>query len=84
MENHHPLADLIFADACTGGDNHTGRLVSENARRGVRTGGDLLQVGPANAAGVDPHQQLAGANCWNRNLLQPHVIHAAIHGRAHD
>ena len=57
--------------------------MAEDARGGVRTGGNLLQIGAADAAGVHPNQDFARADLRNRNGLQADVVDAAIDRRLH-
>ena len=49
----------------------------------MRAGGNLLQVGSADAAGVYPDQDLAGPDLRDRNGLQTNVVDAAIDGGLH-
>ena len=57
--------------------------MAENARSGMRAGGDFFQIRAANAAGVHAQQQLSGADLWNRNSLQADVIYSAVNRRQH-
>ena len=69
----HPGADV--------GDL-AGDLVSEHQRR-LLPPVPFHDVGAADAAGLDPEQQLARTRLGHRQLLQPNVIVAVIHGDAH-
>lgn len=57
--------------------------MAKDAGRGVRTGSDLLQVGTANAAGMNAKQQFAGADFWNGDGFEADVVHAAVDCRKH-
>ena len=59
VEDHDPVAELIIGNIVTERGDDPGGLMSKDARRRVRAGGDLLQIGAADAAGVDPDQDLA-------------------------
>ena len=83
MENDNSVAGLKIAHTRAHRGNHAGSLVSKNARRGMRAGGDFLQIGAADSAGMHPHQQFAGADLGNGNRFQANVVHAAIHRRQH-
>ena len=80
---HHAVADCEAADALADPHNRARHLVSEDARRIVRTGVNLLQVGPADSAGVDLDQHLACADLGHRNRLDTNIVHAAIDRGAH-
>ena len=74
LKLRHALADR----------NHLpGSLVAEDARGRMRSGGDLLQVRSADAAGVHAHQQLARRDFGHRNGFQPYVVLSAINRRLH-
>ena len=47
------------------------------------TGCDLLEIGAADAAGVDPNQDFSWADLRYRDSLQPDIVHAAINRRLH-
>ena len=57
--------------------------MSEDAWGGVGAGGDLLQICPADAAGVDADQEFAFADFGDWNSFQADVIDPAIHQRLH-
>ena len=73
---HHALAFLVRG--FPKGTRHRARdLVAEDPRCGQEALLDLLDVGSANAAGVDPHQHLARACFGNGQLLHPEIVGAA-------
>ena len=57
--------------------------MSEDSRRRVGPSRDLLQVSAADAAGVDPYQDFAGADFRHSNRFKPDVALGAIHSRQH-
>src|SRR5271165_6913535 len=83
MENHHPVPNVKFRNIVPEGSYHPGSFMAEDARRGMRPSGNLLQVCAADATGVDPHQHLTRANRRNRYGLEPDVIDTTVHGRRH-
>src|SRR5208283_2151584 len=58
MKDHHPVACAELTDLFPHLRDDPSRFVAKNTRRRVRSGGNFLQVGSANAAGVDSHQNL--------------------------
>src|ERR1035438_9137579 len=44
---------------------------------------NLLEIGAADAAGVDPKQYFSRADLWNWDGLHADVVHAAINRRLH-
>jgi hypothetical protein len=83
MKNHHSVAGLEIADVRTHSGDDAGSLMAEDARRGVRTGGDLLQVCAANSAGMNAQQQFPCANFGHGDGFDADVIDSAINGREH-
>ncbi len=73
---HHAVADRKAADAFAYANNRARHLVSEDARRVVRPGVDLLQVRPADPAGVDLDQHLARADLRHWNRLDTDIVHS--------
>jgi len=49
----------------------------------MRPGGDLLEIGPADSAGVHAKEDLASADLRDRNCFEPDVVYPAIHCRLH-
>lgn len=47
------------------------------------TGGDLLEIGTADSAGMDPNQQLARADLRDGNSFQADIAHTAVNRRQH-
>jgi hypothetical protein len=83
MKDYNPVARGKVAHAFANRCDDSGSFVAEDAGRRVRPSSDLLEVGAANAASVNADEQLAGADLWNRNCLQAHIIHAAVDRRLH-
>ena len=83
VEHHHAIAQFVTGNIFAQSSNHSGGLMTKDARCGMGTGCDLLQIGAADAAGVDPNQDFSRADLRNRNGLQPDVINAAINCRLH-
>ena len=46
-------------------------------------GGNLFEVGAADAAGVNANQHLAGADRWDRDSFQANIVYAAVDGGLH-
>ena len=59
MEDHDAVADGELRDTFADCRNRPGGLVAEDARGRVRAGCDLLQIGPAYAAGADFDEDFA-------------------------
>jgi hypothetical protein len=57
--------------------------MAENARRREQAALDLLDVGAAYAAGVDPDEHLAPRRLGHRNLLDLQDARPPVHGGAH-
>ena len=55
------------------GDRASG-LVSKDARSGMRSAMDLLEVRAADAARMHPDEDLAGADLRHRNGFDTHVV----------
>src|SRR5450631_1397206 len=84
MKHHNAFANAERLNAFPHFRNDTGSFVTKNTRSGMRAGGDLLQVGPTDAASVDAHQNLSGPDFGHRHFFQAHIVHAAIHRGPHD
>src|SRR5207247_3207638 len=72
---------LAFPEAGSPGPQRHRRprdLVAEDAGRGQQALLDLLEVGAADAAGLDPDEHLTRAGLGARNLLHPEVVRPAI------
>ena len=52
--------------------------MAKDARRRMRAGMDLLQVGPANSAGMHSNQHFAGTDRRHRHLFETNIVNAAI------
>src|SRR5262249_17413045 len=83
VEDHHAIADGEVRDAAADLNDGSGHLVSEDARRGVRAGVDLLQISTADAACVDLHEQLTYADLRHGHGLDADIVDAAIDGGGH-
>jgi len=85
VEDHDAVAGAKVADALADGGDNAGGFVSENSRGGVRAGRNLLEVGAANAAGVNADKEFSWADSGDRNGFEADVVYAAIdrslHGR---
>ncbi len=57
--------------------------MAEDAGGGVGSGGDFLEVGAADAAGVDFDQDFAGADFGDGDGFEADVVDAAIDGGQH-
>ncbi len=69
MENHYPVADLETGYILAESSNDPRGFMAKDPRGGMGTGCDLLQVGAADAAGVDPNQDFSRADLGNRDGL---------------
>jgi hypothetical protein len=79
----HALA-LTKADDALPRARHPARdLVAEDPRPGQKALLDLLDVGPADAAGLHPDQQLAGTDLRHRDVLHRQTARRAIDGGLH-
>jgi hypothetical protein len=84
VEDHNAVARAVGLDAFADRRHHAGGLVAEDARGGMRTGGDLLEVGAADTAGVNANEHFSGANGGYWNSLEADIIHAAVDGGLHN
>src|SRR5689334_3359047 len=57
--------------------------MTKNSWGRKRSGGDLLQIRAADAAGVNPNQNFTGIDLRNRNGFKTHIVPPSIHGRLH-
>ena len=80
---HDAVADGEVGDAFADADDGAGHLVAEDAGSVVRAAVDLLEVGAADAAGVDLDEHFAGADLGDGDGLDADVVDAAIDGGAH-
>ena len=83
MKHHHPVADPEVLDIFSCGHDLTGSLMAKNPRGGVRTGGDLLEIRPTDATGMNAYQNLTALNRRNRNGFQAHILLSVINGSSH-
>ena len=83
MEHHHAVAEFVTGNIFAKGSYHSGGFMAEYPRGGVGAGGNLLQIGSANAAGVNPNKYLSRADLGNRHRLHANVINAAVNSRLH-
>jgi len=80
---NHAFADLVAGNPLARSDNRARHLVAEDPGSRMRPGVNLLQVGSAYPAGGDLYQQLARTYAGYRYSFDTHIIHAAVHHRAH-
>ena len=83
MKHHDAVAGGEIRYVSTDCGHGVGSLVSENARGGMRAGSNFLQIRAADPTSLDFDQYLAGADFWNRNRFEPHVVHPAINRGEH-
>ena len=57
--------------------------MSEDARGGMGAGGNLLEVGAANAAGMDADEHLSGTDLRDGDGFEADIIDAAVDGGLH-
>jgi hypothetical protein len=83
VKNNHPIPRLELADASADGGDHSRGFVAEDARGGMRSSGNLLEVGAANAAGVYTQQKFPGAYLGDRDGFQANIVDAAVNSGKH-
>src|SRR6266550_5909208 len=83
MVCHHAVADCEAADLLANSHNRPRHLMSEDARRIMRAGVNLLQVGPADSAGVNLDQHLTHADLRHWDRLDTNIVQASIHRSTH-
>jgi hypothetical protein len=83
MEDHHTVAGAIVLDAFSGCSDYAGGFMPKDAGRGMRTGGNLFEVGATDAAGVDADEHFSNAYFGNGDGLQADVVYAAVHRSQH-
>jgi hypothetical protein len=83
MEDHNPVAGSEVLHSSANGGDFSGSFVAEDARGGVRSGGDFLKIGAAHAAGMNAKKQFPGADLRNRNSFQADVVYATINRGEH-
>ena len=85
MENHYAIAGAIVVNVLADSGDDAGSFVSEDARRGMGAGGNLLEVGAADAAGVNADENFSGTDFGDGDSFEADVVHAAVdcgqHGR---
>ena len=88
----HARHVMVEADAFTDGeaanaradlDDGAGGFVAENAGRRDGAIVDLLDVGGANAAGRDLHEQFTGTDARDRERFEAQIVHAAVNDGPH-
>jgi hypothetical protein len=72
-----------LADSRANSRDHSGGFVAEDPRGGVGSGGDFLEIGAADPAGMDPEQEFTGANLRHRNRLQADIVDCPVNGGQH-
>jgi hypothetical protein len=83
MKNHDPVAGSEAGNPGANSGNHAGSLVAEDTGSGVRSGGDLFQIGAADATGVDADEQLSGADLRDRYGFQTDVVDSPVNRSQH-
>lgn len=83
VEDHDAVAGAVVTDTLAHGGDDAGGFVSEDARSGVRAGGNFLEVGAANAAGVDADEEFSGTDGGDGDSFEADVVYAAINGGLH-
>src|ERR1019366_8412214 len=83
VKHHHAVAQFVAGNLFAERSNHTGRFMAKDARGGMGTGCDLLEISAADAAGVNANQDLSRADLRHRDSLHADVVHAAINCRLH-
>jgi hypothetical protein len=73
MRGGDTIALFVRLDALADLDDDTGDLMTEN-HRSFRKPIPLRHIAAADAAGLDTHQQLAGADLWHRSLFDTNVV----------
>jgi len=83
VENYDAIAGRELTHSGANRRDHSRGFMAEDARSGMRSGGDLLKVRATNPAGVNPQQQLSGADLRDGNSLKADVVYSAVNGRQH-
>jgi len=83
VEDHDAVANAKFGDILAGGDYYPGSFMAEDARRGVGSGSNFLQIGAADTACVHSHQDFARPNGRDWDRLQPDIVYAMVNSRGH-
>ena len=80
---HRPVPYLEALNPLAHTRDRSCHLMPEDTRRRVRPRVDLLQVRPADPAGINVQQYLAGTDLRHRHRLHPHIVDAAVDGGHH-
>jgi hypothetical protein len=83
MKRHHAVAGSEFRDARAYRRYHAGRLVPVDPRWREQVMLDLLQVGVADAARLDPNQKFPRSNKRRRNFFYLNHAGPTIYGSVH-
>ncbi len=85
VEDHNPVAGAVVLHGVADGGDYAGGFVSEDARGRMGTGGDLLEVGAADAAGVNAEEHLTVGDLGYGDGFEADVVYATVdcglHGR---
>ena len=84
MMDHRPVAFAEARDAGARPRDRAADLVAEDARPGQQALHDLLDVRPADAAGLDAHEHLAGGRLGDGNVLHAQEPLAPVDGGTHE
>ena len=83
MKDHHAIARTVAANVRANGGDGAGGFVAEDAGSGMGSGGNFLEVGAADAAGMDADENFFSANFGDRNSFRADVVHAVVDGGQH-
>jgi len=83
MEDYDAVAGSEAGDSGTDGCGYAGGFMAEDAGSGMRPGSDFLEIGAANAAGVNANQNLSGSDLRDGDGFEADVVYAAINRRPH-
>jgi hypothetical protein len=80
---HDTIADNKAFDTLADANDGAGHLVSEDTWGGVRAGVNLLEIGAADAAGVNLDKDFAGADLGDGDGFDTYIVDSPINGGTH-
>src|SRR5262249_7526862 len=83
VEDHDAVAFGKALYALAPAYNLPRHLVTKDPWSRMRAGGNLLEIGSADAAGMHAHQQLSWTDIRNGHGFQANIVLAAVHCRLH-
>ena len=83
MKRHHAVAHREAGHTSADSRNCARHLMPKDARRGVRTGVNFLEVGAANPARIDTYEHLAHTDHRNADSLGLNIVDSAINRCLH-